>query len=125
MSGAYGTVSVAAGALVTDDDGIDEEAGMERNDDRDTGKELASLPEAAALVVADCTAEDTRLAVNDADALETGADEETRALEVAGAELPAGAPSEYEARATAQRTALVSIVKAMSFFESGAGERVG
>lgn len=124
LSEAYGTVSVAAGA-VTDADGVDEEAGLLRSEDRGTGKELASLPETTTLVTADGTAEDTRLAVSDADALGTGADEETKRLEAAGAELPAGAPSENEARATAQRTALVSFVKTMSFSESGAGERVG
>lgn len=123
LSEAYGTVSVAAGAVVTDADGADEEAGTERSEDRGTGKELASLPEAAALVAADGATEDTKLAVNDADALEMGA--ETRALEAAGAKLLAGAHSEYGANATAQRTALVSFVKAMLFFEPGAGERVG
>ena len=61
--------------------------------------------------------------LNKADTLGTGADEEIKTLVAAGVELAAGAPSEKEARATAQRTALVSFAKAMSFFESAAGER--
>lgn len=104
LSEAYGTVSVGAGA-VTDADGVAEEAGTDRSEGSGTGKELASLPETATLVAADGAAEDTRLPLSKADALGMGADEEIKTLLAAGPELPAGAPSEYAARTTAQRTA--------------------